>query len=140
MKTRAQTILIILITAMLLTACSLPNFHLGNVSFGEIRIAMIGSSLPGEMSYSFRTFKGYESRSFDAVEGETITLDYQAQVDKGSLTLILEDPNGDIAWQIPLEDGLDDRAEVKVSQTGKYRIAVSAENAGGSFTVQWEVE
>ena len=130
---------IIFLVVVLLAACNLPNFHLGKLQVGEIRLGMAGSNQPGRMNYSFSTFTGFERGDSQVEAGQILSMDYTVAVRKGSLYLEVLSPAGEIAWQAELNEDAQDRFEVLAEESGRYAIVVRADNAGGSFEVSWEV-
>ena len=138
MKTLRSS-LIVFLMVVLLAACNLPNFHLGKLQVGEIRLGMAGSNQPGRMNYSFSTFTGFERGATQAEAGQILSLDYAASLQKGSLSLEIHDPDGETVWQTELSENVQESFEVLAGQSGWYAVVVRADNAGGSFDVSWEV-
>jgi hypothetical protein len=121
----------ILILVILLSGCDFTKIRVG-----EVRV-MYGSNEDGHISYDFKTFTGFESGSAQVEKGEIIFFDYQATVDKGSLLIEWQDPNGEIVWQENLSESERGNVEIGIETSGKYTIIIQGKNAAGNFDVSW---
>jgi hypothetical protein len=121
----------ILILVILLSGCDYTKIRVG-----EVRV-MYGSNEDGHISYDFKTFTGFESGSAQVEKGEIIFFDYQATVDKGSLLIEWQDPNGEIVWQENLSESERGNVEIGIETSGKYTIIIQGKNAAGNFDVSW---
>ena len=126
--------IITLILAILLSGCDYTK-----IKVGEVRV-MYGSNEDGHISYDFKTFTGFESGSAQVEKGEIIFFDYQATVDKGSLLIEWQDPNGEIVWQENLSESDRGNVEIGIETSGKYTIIIQGKNAAGNFDVSWMKE
>ena len=124
----------ILILVILLSGCDYTK-----IKVGEVRV-MYGSNEDGHISYDFKTFTGFESGSAQVEKGEIILFDYQATVDKGSLLIEWQDPNGEIVWQENLSESDRGNVEIGIETSGKYTIIIQGKNAAGNFDVSWMKE
>lgn len=124
----------ILILVILLSGCDYTK-----IKVGEVRV-MYGSNEDGHISYDFKTFTGFESGSAQVEKGEIIFFDYQATVDKGSLLIEWQDPNGEIVWQENLSESERGNVEIGIETSGKYTIIIQGKNAAGNFDVSWMKE
>ena len=124
----------ILILVILLSGCDFTKIRVG-----EVRV-MYGSNEDGHISYDFKTFTGFESGSAQVEKGEIIFFDYQATVDKGSLLIEWQDPNGEIVWQENLSESDRGNVEIGIETSGKYTIIIQGKNAAGNFDVSWMKE
>jgi hypothetical protein len=112
----------------------------GCARFEGVRVGWSGFSLPGHVSYSYSTFTGTLQDTFDVDEGQTINLDYEATVERGTLILLVEDPQGEPVWQVELTDDDSDSVEIMAPESGRYVARIEGQDTGGSFDLQWEVE
>ncbi len=124
----------ILILVILLSGCDFTKIRVG-----EVRV-MYGSNEDGHISYDFKTFTGFESGSAQVEKGEIIFFDYQVTVDKGSLLIEWQDPNGEIVWQENLSESERGNVEIGIETSGKYTIIIQGKNAAGNFDVSWMKE
>ncbi|MBE0411686.1 MAG: hypothetical protein IBX69_18320 [Anaerolineales bacterium] len=130
-------VLIVLAVGILICGC---NFHLGNIKLGETRLGMVGSKSPRSMIYSYHTFSGYESQDFQAGAGETLEISYRAVVDRGNLTLEVQDPHRNVIWTRSMEKTVEDGIQLDLDKTGRYGIIIQAKDTAGSFEINWMVK
>lgn len=115
--------------ALLLAGCAATVGYVGNdYSWGS----------KGEMSGRYKTFNGTKERKIKTDPGDTIVMDYDSSVKKGSLSLRLEGPDGSTMKDFPV--GEKSTIEVKSAYGGDYRVVVNGKNTGGSFSVSWKVK
>ena len=83
-KHLSLTVIIVLsLVGIMLTGCVEPS----------VRHMWKGYSRPGHIHCEYETFTGTEDRSVQAEAGQTITLEYGATVNKGSLSIKVQDPD-----------------------------------------------
>ena len=116
------------------------NIHIGNLKVGEVRFGMAGSNLPGHISYSFRSFSGFESNAAYIEEGQSLYMDYEVELERGSLSIQIETADGKLVWEKNLDESAHDQVEISVEQPGSYAVYVKGSGARGSFDVEWEVK
>jgi hypothetical protein len=137
MKTKYNLIHILLITTFL--SILLSSCNLSKVKIGEVRM-MYGTNEDGRISYDIRTFTGIERGSVQAETGETISFTYQAVLDKGSLMIEWQDPNGEVMWQKNLVESDQGAEEIEIKSSGEYVIITQGKGAAGNFDVSWQVK
>ena len=125
---------LLLIMAVLLLALA--------VGCGQSRtqIGWVESNLPGSFAASYVSFSGSEVRTVRANAGETLVLQYAADVHKGTLGVMVEAPDGEMLWHMSLDEDAEDMVDFPVEQAGRYSIIVRGDGAAGSFDLSWEVE
>jgi hypothetical protein len=101
---------------------------------------MYGTNEDGRISYDIRTFTGIERGSVQAETGETISFTYQAVLDKGSLMIEWQDPNGVVMWQKNLVESDQGAEEIEIKSSGEYVIITQGKGAAGNFDVSWQVK
>jgi hypothetical protein len=69
----------------------------------------------------------------------TIALSYKTTVNKGTLSIKIQDAQGQIIWQIELKEGQSGSTKIPIRQAGKHTVVVEAMNTGGSFDVKIEI-
>jgi hypothetical protein len=106
----------------------------------RVQIGWVETSLPGQFEASYGTFTGTERRRVRLQEGETLTLTYEATVEKGTLTFEIQDPGQETVWSLALEQEDAGTVNLTAEQSGTYRILVQGQDAGGSFELNWETE
>jgi len=122
------------ILALVVSGCDLSK-----IKFGEVRM-MYGSNDDGHISYNYSTFTGIENGSAHVETGQTISFDYDVTVDKGSLMIEWQDPNGNAVWQKRLVESDRGNDEIIVESSGEYVIIIQGKNAGGDFDVSWRIQ
>jgi hypothetical protein len=124
---------------LLLTALLLGGF-LAACGRSSIVIGMREMHLPGDWQANYSTFTGVKSDSFQADAGQTLILDYDAQVDKGALSIQVENPADKLVWEAQLQEAQSDSVQILLDQTGRYVLRIAGENASGSWDLQWNIE
>jgi len=96
---------------------------------------------PGHVDYRYHFFNGPFNRTVNASAGETLTVDYAATVEEGTLDMRVVNPDGDAVWQETFDTGADVTSSTKVDiqQNGRYRLVVDGHDTRGSFQIDWQV-
>jgi hypothetical protein len=96
---------------------------------------------PGHAKYSFQYFDGPFTRSVSAKNGQTLTLDYSANVDAGNLEMQIDNPAGTVVWQETFNTSANvtNSTQIDIQQNGGYKIIVDGHQASGSFQIDWQV-
>lgn len=135
MNTKRYFVLILLLTTIL--AILISSCDLSKIKIGEVRM-MYGVNEDGHISYEFTSFTGYENGNIQAETGETISFDYQAAVDKGSLVMEWQDPNGEVLWRKDIVESESGSEDIAIHSPGRYTIVIQGKGAGGNFDVSWK--
>jgi len=106
----------------------------------QIRLGWSGANRPSRIGYSYVTFTGKEVGSFRAAVDQTITLNYTAIVNKGTLSIRVRNLQGQSLWQAELDEDKNDSVQIPVEQAGIYTVLVEGQDTGGGFGVTWEVK
>ena len=85
-------------------------------------------------------FDGVERMSFRAEKGDKIQLDFDLQVEEGSLAINLEDPDGNQVWSMTYQEDAQESASLNAPQNGRYYLRVEGEAAEGGYEIGWDVE
>jgi hypothetical protein len=137
MKRKFDLIRILFITSIL--ALLLSGCDFSKINIGQVRM-MYGSNDDGHILYNYSTFTGIENGSAHVETGQTISFDYDVRVDKGSLMIEWQDPNGTAVWQKSLVESDRGNEEIIVESSGKYMIIIQGKNAGGDFDISWRIQ
>lgn len=105
-----------------------------------IKVGWVGNDTPGSFAYSYRRFSGIERDTFRADAGETLTLDYELEVEEGSLKLRIQDPGGTTLWETEAEADVEDVVRLTLEQEGRYQIQLEGHDTRGAFDLEWERE
>ena len=103
-------------------------------------VGMREHHLPGNWEASYITLIGARNDRFRAKAGETLNLGYDVQVDKGMLTLQVENPADEVVWEVALENDEADSVEVPLEQDGRYTLRIVGEDTSGGWDLQWTVQ
>ena len=80
-----------------------------------------------------------ERKAFRAEDGQTITLDYDVTVKKGTLVLAIVGPDGESLWEEPLHENGSGTVTLTASEQGIYTIHIEGEDTSGSFDLSWNL-
>lgn len=105
----------------------------------NVQIGMVESSGLNSTQARFRTLTGRKTWGEQLASGDSLVLEYEAEIEKGSLTLQVESPEDEVIWERTLTEGEDaaDQIELNASENGTYTIAVTGDGAGGSYELAW---
>jgi hypothetical protein len=98
------------------------------------------TSLPGLIRASFQTFDLEESQPVGMQAGQTIDIQYKAELTKGHVIFQLLDPDGEVVWEKSVGEDISEQVTLNAEKTGRYRVNVVGEKAGGSYEITWEVK
>ena len=137
MKRNQDLIRILFITSIL--ALLLSGCDFSKIRIGEVRM-MYGSNEDEHISYNYSTFTGIENGRALVEAGQTISFNYDVTVDKGSLMIEWQDPDGNAVWQKRLVEN--DRGDdfIIAQSSGKYTVIIQGKNAGGEFDISWRIQ
>lgn len=133
--------LLFLLLAVSLGACSVleevPGLEFSKVD--NLQIGMIESSGLNSTEARFHTLTGRKTWRETLQEGDTFSLEYEAEVEKGSLTLQVENPQDEVIWEKAVAEGesAGEEIELAAGESGAYTIAVVGDGAGGSYELAW---
>jgi hypothetical protein len=133
MKSRTNLIflcLTLLFSALLLVGCGSSS----------IKIRWRESSGLKHTRANYASFEGVEKKKFRAKDGETIALEGEVTVEKGSLTIELADPNDKILWEQTYTQDGDLSISITAAETGFYTLRIVGDETGGGFDLSWDVE
>jgi uncharacterized RDD family membrane protein YckC len=103
-------------------------------------VSLCAPNPAGHVAYSLISFTGIERAEVPAGSGRTLTLEHQASLDSGGLSIRVEDARGQVVWQIALPvDGASgrQRAEIRVDQGERYAIVLEGREAGAKLDLSW---
>lgn len=130
-KVRWMVAAVVLAVGTILSACSSGGSH-----------ALVGSHTserPGHVTHECERFDGVKWWSLRAGAGQTLVLDYGAELQEGQLSLSVRDADGDVLFEETLKDGDAATARVDLPSRGRYRLEMRAHEAHGSYLLDWGV-
>jgi hypothetical protein len=98
-----------------------------------------GSRTAHRIDYSYETFNGVERLRAPADAGETLVIRYDATVEKGALTIRVENPRNDTVWETTVQEAQSDTVRLPAERDGTYMILIEGDDTGGSYDVSWDV-
>jgi hypothetical protein len=108
---------------------------------GSVRVGYVGSNIGNHSDFSYTTFTGTDVNTFSVNDGETLTLNYDVEMDKGVLTIsLLEKQSGNLVWDKSFETSEVDQVSFEDLASGKYQIYFEGQDAGGGYDVEWVIE
>ena len=124
---KRRTLLVLMLALLLFaTGCSTSSLKVGYVS----------TSIGSEFSASYYHFNGTESRRIKAEEGETLSIQYETEVKRGSLDIWIQSPDGETI-DLATGETTVDSIEIPVEESGYYRLMVVGDSTRGSFDFDW---
>jgi len=128
--------------SMLVTALvvAIGSLLVGCGARSSLRIGWLEAGGPGHKDVRYKLFSGLERTSFRAQAGETIELDYDLEVERGTLAVSLVDPDGEDLWARTFEEEAQDVVRVEAQQGGRFRLNIEGESTRGGFEITWRVE
>jgi hypothetical protein len=101
----------------------------------------VENATPGHVDYRYQFFNGPFTRRVKADAGQTLTVDYTATVDEGTLDMRVIDPGGELVWQETFDTGSNAIGSqgVRIQQSGRYQLVVEGHETRGSFRIDWQV-
>ncbi len=135
MKTKNDLSRILFITTML--ALFLGGCDFSKIKIGEVRM-MYGANEEGHIAYNYETFTGIESGNVQVEKGQIISFEYAATVNRGSLMIEWQDPNGEVVWRKSLIESDGGNEAIIAESSGGYSIFIQGRNTSGEFDISWE--
>lgn len=108
-------------------------------SSSQVRVGFIGSQVGNRMAFDYELFSGQEQKTLNLDRGQTLDLNFDVQVERGSLTLQLIDKDGAVSWEESFEDDSAGSVDLEIDGDGFYRISVSGQKTEGGFDIDWEL-
>lgn len=106
----------------------------------SLEIGMVETHLGDEWRASYTTFTGTKSDTFQADAGQTLVLDYEVQVEKGTLYVVLENPDDEVVWKMSLQEDNAGTPQISLEQDGRYTLRLRGEDTGGGWDLTWDIQ
>jgi len=84
-------------------------------------------------------FDGSKKYTVRAKSGQTLTLEYDVTLDKGTMDLQIKNADGDVVWETSIDDAATDTADLSIEKSGNYQIVLKGDDMGGEYDVSWDV-
>ena len=105
-----------------------------------VKIGWRETSSLSSKTAQFVTFDGIDRVAICAKAEQTISLDYEVAVSKGTLNIALNSPDGTSVWQETFNQDAADAVTLPSTDSGCYTLQFVGEKTGGSLDFAWEVE
>ena len=115
----------VLISALFLSSCS------------RTQVGWVATNLDNTFEASYRRFDGQEVETYQLESGKSFSLSYDIEVNEGSLTLELVNPEDEPVWEESFSENAEDVFEFTPETTGRYRLRVIGDDTRGSFELTW---
>ena len=115
----------VLISALFLSSCS------------RTQVGWVATNLGNTFEASYRRFDGQEVETYQLESGKSFSLSYDIEVNEGSLTLELVNPEDEPVWEESFSENAEDVFEFTPETTGRYRLRVIGDDTRGSFELTW---
>ncbi|AIQ48477.1 hypothetical protein R70723_23090 [Paenibacillus sp. FSL R7-0273] len=118
-------VMLMLVLAMLLTAC-------------DKKLMFVGSESGSKVKASYKLFSGTDDKKVKLKSGETLAVDYKSKVEKGELTIELYDPDGELVKDFNTGEAGSERIEA--DKDGAYKFIITGKSAKGSYEIKFTTE
>ena len=105
-----------------------------------IKVGWVSKNIANRFSASYYLFEGKQVDRIRLKPAESLTLDYDIEVEKGSLSLQIINPQGEIIWTVKFLEDAESQLVFIAETGGLYKVIVLGENAKGSFKLDWVIE
>lgn len=106
----------------------------------SIEIGMVETNLPGNWEASYQTFTGEKTDTFRAEEGQTLAIEYDFQVEKGTLNIEINNPEDQVIWDLQIEADQANTTQIHLTNSGRYSIIIEGQTTGGGWNIDWEIQ
>lgn len=103
----------------------------------SVSVMSVETSMGNRLKAKFHYSKGKDSISVKKVSGEALQIDGSINVEKGQITMIVEDPQGEVVYtQTYLEPDQEINEMIPVETEGKYKVRLEIDEAKGSYDLR----
>jgi major membrane immunogen (membrane-anchored lipoprotein) len=106
----------------------------------SVKIGWSASDTLKRKQAKYVTFDGQEKKNFRVQSGETIHMEWEVTVEKGSLTIELQDPDQETRWKESYPEDSEGSFTLTAEKSGLYTLRILGESTGGSYDIQWKIE
>ncbi|RSK25644.1 hypothetical protein EJF36_01235 [Bacillus sp. HMF5848] len=103
-----------------------------------VTIGSVGHSNGKEMEYKYHYFNGKRQQLFHMKAGTVIELSYDLVVEKGDLSLVVKQRDGQIVWERSFQKNDRGTTSVTIAEPGYYNIIVEGNKTKGNFKIEYE--
>ena len=125
------------LTLWLIISVFFSGLVLTGCSNSALKIGWMENSGFSHKTAQYTTFTGTEQTKICVDDGETVSLDYQVTVEKGSLTIALERPDNTMYWENTFTQDASDAFLIETESEQCFELQITGEETGGSFDISW---
>ncbi len=103
------------------------------------QVSWVGMNYGNQYTATYELFDGKQKETIPLTAGETLTLIYDVEVKKGSLTLQFEDQEREILWAETFLESGEGVYAYTAETSGRYTLTVIGDQTGGGFDLSWEI-
>jgi hypothetical protein len=108
-------------------------------SSSQVRVGFVGSQFGNRMDFDYDLFSGQEQKTLNLDQDQVLDLNFDIQVDDGSLTLQLIDEDGNVSWEESFLDDSSGSVDLQIDDDGLYEISINGQKTKGGFEIDWEL-
>lgn len=101
-----------------------------------VKVMYKGSNLGNQIKGSYQLFTGNETKIINFKKDETITINCESSVKKGTLEITLYDEDGNKLKEFKTGEKIEE--QLSNSKAGKYKLLIHGEHTKGSFNISWK--
>jgi len=118
-------LLVVIVSTLAFTGCTRKLMWSGNSGKDHIHA-------------TYKRFTGTEKEGIRLKEGDTLVINYQSEVNEGTLSLTITDPDGNQV--LSMESDTEGTERLGAEERGKYTLHIRGDETGGSFEINWSIE
>lgn len=106
-------------------------------------VGMIVVDLNKSVDATYRLLDGKKKKSILLDAGDQLQVDFSTQVDQGTLTLQVLDPENQVVWEnfyFENPGEYESNFSLDVEEAGWYELDVIGDDARGGYNLNWSVE
>jgi hypothetical protein len=107
----------------------------------DVRVGFVGTSIPGHMVASYQYLDDTIDSQVTAETGEMLVMTHELQVEQGTLSLEVQNPQGATIKRIERKapGEANGQTNIDIPQDGTYRLLVQGKETRGAYDIRWNV-
>lgn len=114
-------------------------FSLSMLSACNYRRGWVEVMYTDRMRATYDLLDGQHGTTVTLAAEEVMTLEYDLEVTKGSLSLQVVAPDKDMIWEGNFHNSSTGSISVSAPIEGRYRLLIIGDETSGSFDLHWEI-
>lgn len=106
----------------------------------RLEVGMFERGGHNESNATFGTLRGSKRWSEQLEDGQSLEMEFAADLEKGGLTVRVVNPQEAVIWQYTVSEGESKQTSTMLEdlEAGRYQIEVIGKNAGGNYQLEWQ--